>query len=164
MRTPYLIVLMFPAACYDQLLASARVGERSLLAVPRNFTELELQARWFAGDFGRSFTGTAGEEIEIVQFGIWNREAGPDFSNAAVRVGGQLAGGNIEFDLTDQNWEVHTATRPIQPSTERCCTFSLHLAPARSSVAQRRTATFRRCALIRRPCLLLFPPIFRWPD
>ena len=113
MRAPYLFVLMFPAACYDQLLPSARVGERSLLAVPRNFTELELQARWFAGDFGRSFTGTAGEEIEVVQFGIWNREAGPDFSNAAVRVDGQLAGGNIEFDLTDQNWEVHGhATNP----------------------------------------------------
>ena len=118
MRAPYLFVLMFPAACYDQLLTSARVGERPLLAVPRNFTELELQARWFAGDFGRSFTGTAGEEVEIVQFGIWNREAGPDFSNAAVRVDGQLAGGNIEFDLTDQNWEVHGhATNPAFDGT-----------------------------------------------
>jgi hypothetical protein len=104
---------MFPAARYARLLASARVRERPLLAVPRSFTELELQARWFAGDFGRSFMGTAGEEIEIVQFGTWNREAGPDFSDAAVRIDGELAGGSIEFDLTDQNWEVHGhATNP----------------------------------------------------
>lgn len=98
---------MFPAARYAQLLASAKIRERPLLAVPRNFTELELQARWFAGDFGRSFTGTAGEEIEIVQLGTWNREAGPDFSDAAIRIDGELAGGSIEFDLTDQNWEAH---------------------------------------------------------
>ncbi len=89
------------------------------MAVPRNFTELELQARWFAGDFGRSFTGTAGEEIEIVQFGTWNREAGPDFSDAAIRIdGGEFAGGSIEFDLTDQNWEVHGhATNPAFDGT-----------------------------------------------
>ena len=98
---------MFPSARYARLLASRRVRERPLLVVPRDFTELELQARWFAGDFGRLFTGTAGEEIEIVQFGTWNREAGPDFSDAAVRINGELAGGSIEFDLTDQNWEVH---------------------------------------------------------
>jgi Protein of unknown function (DUF2851) len=109
---------MFPATRYEQLLAYARVRERPLLAIPRNFTELELQARWFAGDFGRSFTGTAGEEIEIVQFGIWNRESGPDFSNAAIRIDGQLAGGSIEFDLTDQNWEVHGhATNPAFEGT-----------------------------------------------
>jgi hypothetical protein len=74
---------MFPALQYAQLLASARVRERPLLAVPRDFTELELQARWFTGDFGRSFTGTAGEEIEIVQFGIWNRESRSRFLDAA---------------------------------------------------------------------------------
>ncbi len=109
---------MFPAARYAQLLASATVRERPLLAVPRNFTELELQARWFAGDFGRSFTGTAGEEIQIVQFGTWNREAGPDFSDAAVRINGELAGGSIEFDLTDQNWEIHGhATNPAFDGT-----------------------------------------------
>lgn len=105
---------MFPAAPrYAHLAAFARVRERPLLTVPRSFTELELQARWFAGDFGKSFTGRAGEEIEIVQFGTWNREAGPDFSDAAVRIDGKLAGGSIEFDITDQNWEVHGhATNP----------------------------------------------------
>ena len=36
---------------YAQLLARARLQERPLLALPRNFTELELQARWFCRRF-----------------------------------------------------------------------------------------------------------------
>ncbi|MBA3543272.1 MAG: hypothetical protein H0T83_02350 [Chthoniobacterales bacterium] len=60
---------MSPADRYAQLRDRARIRERPLFPLPRNFSELELQARWFAGDFGKTFTGTAGEEIEIVQFG-----------------------------------------------------------------------------------------------
>ena len=99
---------MSGAKRYAQLLATAKIRERPLFPLPRNFSELELQARWFAGDFGKSFTSTAGEEIQIVQFGTWNREAGPDFSDAAVRINqGEIARGSIEFDLADQNWEAH---------------------------------------------------------
>ncbi|HEX4667668.1 MAG TPA: DUF2851 family protein, partial [Chthoniobacterales bacterium] len=76
--------------------------------MPRRYSELELQARWFAGDFGKLFTGTAEEEIEVVQFGTWNREAGPDFSDAAIRIDrGAVLRGSIEFDLADSNWETH---------------------------------------------------------
>ena len=99
---------MSPPESYAQLRAAAKVRERPLFALPQNFSELELQARWFAGDFGRSFTGTAGEEIEVLQFGTWNREAGPDFSDAAVQINrGETLRGDIEFDLIDQNWETH---------------------------------------------------------
>jgi hypothetical protein len=59
---------------------TARVRERSLIALPKIPNELELQARWFAGEFGRKFQTVAGESVEIVQFGFWNREAGPRFS------------------------------------------------------------------------------------
>lgn len=99
---------------YAQLRATAKIRERPLFVQPRSFTELELQARWFAGDFGRMFNSTAGEEIEVVQFGTWNREAGPDFSDAAIRAAdGEILRGSIEFDLTDQNWESHGhATNP----------------------------------------------------
>ena len=31
--------------------------------------ELEIQAQWFGGEFGRVFSGTEDEKIEIVQFG-----------------------------------------------------------------------------------------------
>ncbi len=58
---------------------TARVRERTLIALPKIPNELELQARWFAGEFGREFQTLAGESVEILQFGFWNREAGPDF-------------------------------------------------------------------------------------
>jgi hypothetical protein len=105
---------MSGAERYAQLLATAKICERPLFSQPRSFSELELQARWFAGDFGKSFTSTAGDGIEIVQFGTWNREAGPDFSDAAIRINGnEISRGSIEFDLTDQSWETHGhATNP----------------------------------------------------
>ncbi len=90
------------------MLRSRRVHERALFLPLRTPSELELQARWFAGDFGRRFVSTRGNHIDIVQFGSWNREAGPDFSDAAISVnGGQPILGSIEIDLVDRNWEVH---------------------------------------------------------
>jgi hypothetical protein len=88
--------------------ARSRVAEQSLIALPRIPTELEVQARWFAGDFGRALATTSGESVEVVQFGFWNREAGPDFQDAAVRIGdGAVRRGAIEIDLLDRNWERH---------------------------------------------------------
>jgi len=70
--------------------------------------EIEIQARWFAGEFGRSFLGTCGERIDIVQFGTWNHCAGPDFSDAAVRVnGGPPRMGAVEIDQDVRDWEHH---------------------------------------------------------
>src|SRR3954452_3779994 len=99
---------------YSGLRDSARVHERVLFPPLRTPSELELQARWFAGDFGHCFTSVTGEEVEIIQFGVWNREAGPDFSDAAIRINGSEAiRGTIEFDLADRSWESHGhATNP----------------------------------------------------
>jgi Protein of unknown function (DUF2851) len=104
---------------YAELRDSARVREPVLFATPRTFNELELQARWFAGDFGDSFVSTAGDEIEVVQFGTWNREAGPDFRDAAVRINGRdPIRGCVEIDLIDRNWETHGhATNPAFETT-----------------------------------------------
>src|SRR5262249_12655301 len=85
-----------------------RVRERTLFVSPRVPSELELQARWFAGDFGKHFISLAGDEIDVVQFGTWNREAGPDFRDAAIRVnGGDPIRGCIEIDSLDRSWETH---------------------------------------------------------
>jgi hypothetical protein len=113
------IAALSGAEQYAQLVATAKVRERPLFPFARPFTELELQARWFAGDFGSTFTTTAGEEIEVVQFGTWKREAGPDFSDAAVRINrSEVVRGSIEFDLADQSWETHGhATNPAFDDT-----------------------------------------------
>ncbi len=81
-----------------------RVRERVLFVAPRTPTELELQARWFAGDLRKHFVTTSGDKIDIIQFGTWNREAGPDFRDAAIRVNGrEPVRGCIEIDLIDRN-------------------------------------------------------------
>src|SRR5947208_17120124 len=101
--------------CYaDMRQESVRVSERPLFALPKIQNELELQARWFAGEFGRKFQTLTGEPVEIVQFGFWNREAGPDFQDAAARIAdGPILHGAIEIDLLDRNWELHGhATNP----------------------------------------------------
>src|SRR5205807_8735402 len=74
----------------------------------RTPNELEHQARWFAGEFGKNFVSATGDKIDVVQFGTWNREAGPDFCDAAVRVNGsEPLRGCIEIDLVDRNWDLH---------------------------------------------------------
>jgi hypothetical protein len=93
---------------YEDLLASTRVRERALFLPLRTPNELELQARWFAGDFGKNFVGATGDKIDIVQFGTWNRESGPDFSDAAISVNGsEPLRDCIEIDLVDRNWDLH---------------------------------------------------------
>ena len=102
-------------ACrYSELRDFARVHERALFPPQRTPSELELQARWFAGDFGRQFRAVSGDGVEIVQFGTWNRAAGPDFSDAVVRLNsGDPIRGTVEFDLADRSWETHGhATNP----------------------------------------------------
>src|SRR6266487_1627577 len=104
---------------YAQLQDTDRVRERALFVSPRIPSELELQARWFAGDFGKRFISTAGDEIDVVQFGTWNREAGPDFRDAAIRINGsEPVRGCIEIDLLDRSWETHGhATNPAFEAT-----------------------------------------------
>jgi hypothetical protein len=104
---------------YAQMRDATRVHERALFVVPRIPSELELQARWFAGDFGREFVSTNGDQIDIVQFGVWNREAGPDFRDSAIRInGGEPIHGCIEIDLLDRSWESHGhATNPAFEAT-----------------------------------------------
>lgn len=82
--------------------------EETLLRVPRRISEHEVQAHWFAGNFGRDFLTTDGRNVRIVQFGVWNREAGPDFAEAAVSFKGEdPIHGPIELDMDVRDWERH---------------------------------------------------------
>jgi len=93
---------------YRGLLAA--VWDRAVLSEPPPSplpSELELQALWFAGAFGREFRDSSGHPVRIVQFGEWNRSAGPDFLHAAVEIAGRLREGPIELDLRPADWEAH---------------------------------------------------------
>lgn len=75
--------------------------------MPDRVSELELQARIYGGEFGDAWTGEDGEAIEIVHFGTWNREPGPDFRQARVRINGVELDGDIEIDSEARDWEHH---------------------------------------------------------
>ena len=50
---------------------------------------------------------TAGEPIEIVQTGMYNTDAGADFSNARIRIGEVLLAGNVEMHIAQSDWYAH---------------------------------------------------------
>ncbi|HUF63006.1 MAG TPA: DUF2851 family protein [Verrucomicrobiales bacterium] len=92
--------------------ASFRARLGSLPAVSEQWfppppSELELQSRWHAGEFGRCFQSTRGQRVEIVEFGAWNRGAGPDFHGAVIRIGSELHHGDVELDPAARDWERH---------------------------------------------------------
>jgi len=102
-------------ARYEVLRESAGcVGEDLFPVEVETASELEIQGRWFAGDFGRDFVTTDGHPVRIVQFGVWNRERGPDFAECAVAIGDEeVRRGDIEIDGDARDWERHDhATNP----------------------------------------------------
>ena len=99
---------MSPADRYSRLRDDAFVREGGKLPDAREWSEHELQALWFAGSFGRDFTTTDGRRARVVQFGVWNHEAGPDFAEAAISLdGGAPLRGAIELDPEAADWERH---------------------------------------------------------
>src|SRR5260370_42655738 len=103
---------------YEDLLASTRGRERALFLPLRTPSELELQARWFAGDFGKNFVGATGDKIDIVQFGTWNRESGPDFSDAAISVNGSEPHAAASRSISSTGIAISTVT-PLTPRSNK---------------------------------------------
>lgn len=48
-----------------------------------------------------------GKEIEIIDPGTHNRDAGPDFFNAKVRIGDKIWAGNVEIHHSSDDWKRH---------------------------------------------------------
>ena len=50
---------------------------------------------------------TDGESVEVIDPGLYNRNAGPDFFNAKVRIGNTLWVGNVEIHEKASDWYAH---------------------------------------------------------
>lgn len=57
--------------------------------------------------FGPKIISDKGTEVEILEPGTHNRDAGPDFSAAVIRVGDMEWAGNVEIHVKASDWERH---------------------------------------------------------
>ncbi|MCS6935218.1 MAG: DUF2851 family protein [Chitinophagales bacterium] len=48
-----------------------------------------------------------GESVEVLYPGIHNTDAGPDFTNAKIKIGDTLWVGNVEIHLREEDWYAH---------------------------------------------------------
>lgn len=69
--------------------------------------ERTLQLLLLEGRLGTSFTDDLGRSVCILDFGDWNKGAGPDFLNARIRIDGVPRTGDIELDPVPEDWERH---------------------------------------------------------
>lgn len=67
-----------------------------------------LHFLWRFGRFDHTdLVSTTGEKIDIIHPGELNGHAGPDFSNARLRIGGTQWAGNVEMHLKASEWSAH---------------------------------------------------------
>lgn len=50
---------------------------------------------------------SSGENVEVIQPGIFNTDAGADFSNARIRIGDAVMAGNVEIHIDERDWYSH---------------------------------------------------------
>lgn len=70
-------------------------------------TEAFLQYVWQHQMLGKRLTTTEGQPVDVIRPGELNKDAGPDFFNARVRVGEVEWAGNIELHLHTSDWKAH---------------------------------------------------------
>ncbi len=80
-------------------------------------TEKLLQYLWNYKIFKNfDFKSTEGHAIEILDFGKWNNDSGPDFLFAKIKTKGLTLVGNIELHIKSSDWIFHNHS--IDPNFE----------------------------------------------
>jgi len=98
---------------------------------PRPGSEREWQARFYQGDLGLRWKSADGQDIELLDAGFWNREPGPDFTAATIRINGtKTLRGDIELDPHALDWERHG--HAINPAFAKVILHVFFQTPARA--------------------------------
>ncbi len=66
-----------------------------------------FQLLWAGRMLGLPLTLINGERVKVIDPGILNRDAGPDFFNAKVNIGGKTWAGNVEIHMKASDWHRH---------------------------------------------------------
>ena len=69
--------------------------------------EMMYQYLWRTGALGRDFDLTDGSRIHVANPGRQNFDAGPDFADARVAMGGTVWAGNVEIHVRASDWFLH---------------------------------------------------------
>ena len=69
--------------------------------------EALYQYLWRHRLMGRRLSTVGGEEVRVIDPGVLNTDAGPDFFNAKVRIGSQQWAGNVEIHVKASDWYRH---------------------------------------------------------
>ncbi|MBB6371844.1 DUF2851 family protein [Chryseobacterium shigense] len=75
-------------------------------------TEKLLQYIWNYKVFKHfDFKDIEGNPVEIITFGKWNTNAGPDFLDAKIKTKGLVIAGNIELHIRSSDWIFHNHSK-----------------------------------------------------
>lgn len=73
-----------------------------------NYPEQLLHYIWKYKLFSNtSFISSDGDEVEILDVGILNNNAGPDFFNSKIKIANTVWAGNIEIHKSSSDWKKH---------------------------------------------------------
>jgi len=75
--------------------------------VAEGCSELTIQSAWCLMKPGRDFRTVDGKSVSVLSPGTWNLEAGPDFRNARVVIGGTESVGDVEIHRRTSDWNAH---------------------------------------------------------
>ncbi len=70
-------------------------------------TERHVQAMWLEQRYFKALTTRDGDLVTVIDPGIWNTEAGPDFRRAHIKIGDKEVIGDVELHLADDGWQQH---------------------------------------------------------